>query len=151
VASGVSNIMEDYLESIYCITQRRGFARTKDVARDLNVSSPTVTEMLKKLKAEKLINYEPYAPVTLTLEGEKLAKAVFQRHETLAKLLNIILVSEKVASEDACRMEHILHPETIEQFSKLVDFVEKSPHYPKWLIHFKKYCQTGRHECENKD
>jgi DtxR family transcriptional regulator, Mn-dependent transcriptional regulator len=140
--------MEDYLESIYCISQKRGFVRTKDLARDLKVSSPTVSEMLSKLFQCRLINYEPYSPVTLTVKGEKIAKAVFQRHETLTKLLSIVLVSDRVAREDACRMEHILHPETIEQFTKLVEFVEKSPAYPKWLTHFKQYCQTGKHDCQ---
>lgn len=139
--------MEDYVEAIYRIGQKRGFVRTKDIARALNVSSPTVTQMLHKIHKKGLIDYEPYVPVKLTKEGEKIARCICQRHETLTKLLKIVLVSDRVAEDDACRMEHILHPETIEQFTKLVDFVENAPHYPKWLTHFREYCQTGRYSC----
>jgi DtxR family Mn-dependent transcriptional regulator len=85
--------------------------------------------MLHKLKDNGLIRYEPYVPVTLT------------------KLLGIVLVSDKVAAEDACKMEHILQPETVEQLGKFVEFVETAPDYPKWLTHFKEYCATGKHEC----
>ena len=103
--------------------------------------------MLHKLKDNGLIRYEPYVPVTLTPGGEKIAKTIYKRHETLAKLLGIVLVSDKVAAEDACKMEHILQPETVEQLGKFVEFVETAPDYPKWLTHFKEYCATGKHEC----
>ncbi len=146
----ISNVMEDYLEAIYQISQKRGFVRTIDVARSLNVSSPTVTQMLHKLSERELINYEPYTPVTLTKEGEKIARSIYSRHKTLTKLLNIILVSDRIAEEDACKMEHILHPETIEQFGKLVEFVEKAPHHPNWLEHFKEFCATGDYECHHR-
>lgn len=147
----ITGIMEDYLESIYCIIGEKGFARTKDLSQILGVSPPTVTEMLHKLDERGLIAYEPYSPVRLTGEGERIAKAIHKRHVTLTKLLGIILVSDKVADEDACRMEHILHPETIEQFSKLVEFVENAPHYPKWLKNFKHYCETGEYNCPQRE
>lgn len=139
--------MEDYLETIYCTISKKGFVKTKDIARKLNVSPPTVTEMLHKLGERKLIIYEPYKPVKLTVAGSKAGKAIFRRHETLRKLLNLVFVSDEVAADDACKMEHILNPETVNQFSKLVEFVEKAPHYPKWLEHFRIFCETGKIEC----
>lgn len=145
-----SKTIEDYLEAIYNITLRRGYARTKDISRDLKVSPPSVTEMLRKLEDMGLVNYEKYDGVTLTKEGKKVAKAVKNRHETLKKLLKIVLISDKTAEKDACKIEHELNPETIEQLTKFVKFVESAPLYPRWLEHFKEFCKTGRYSGEYK-
>jgi DtxR family Mn-dependent transcriptional regulator len=144
-----SNTVEDYLEAIYVLIQRKGYARTKDIARELRVSPASVTEMLHKLAGLGLVSYERYAPVRLLKRGERLAKAVKTRHDTLTKLFKIVLVSGRTAEEDACNVEHVLSPETIEQLTKFVEFVECAPIYPKWLEHFKTYCGTGEFECEH--
>jgi len=141
--------MEDYLEAIYCIIERKGFARTKDIARELEIRPPSVTEMLKKLSNRGLVRYEKYAGVTLTREGEKVARVIKLRHDTLKRFLSILLISDKTANEDACELEHVLKPETIEQLTKFVRFVEKAPMYPRWLEHFKEYCRAGAFECEH--
>lgn len=145
-----SKAQEDYLEAIYNTISRKGYARTKDISRELEISPPSVTEMLKKLDKEELVNYEKYGGVTLTSRGEKLAKAVKSRHDTLRSLLKIILVSDKTAEEDACKMEHELSPETIEQLTKFIKFVENAPIYPKWLEHFKEFCKSGKYICDYK-
>jgi DtxR family Mn-dependent transcriptional regulator len=147
----ISKTIEDYLESIYSITLRKGYARTKDISRDLNVKPASVTEMLNKLKDIGFANYEKYSGVTLTKQGEKVARTVKTRHETLTKLLKIILISDKTAENDACKLEHELSPETIEQLTKFVKFVENAPLYPKWLEHFREFCRTGRYPKECKE
>ncbi|MFH1722018.1 MAG: metal-dependent transcriptional regulator [Candidatus Altiarchaeota archaeon] len=144
----ITNVMEDYLEAIYKLRNLKGAVRTRDLARELQVSAPSVTEMLNKLSEKGLITHIPYKPPELTPQGEKIARAVSKRHETLTKLLKIILVSERTAEEDACKIEHQLSPESIEQLGKLVEFVENNPKNPKWLKHFKNYCATGKYECE---
>ena len=138
------------MEAIYNITLRKGYARTKDISRELELSSPSVTEMLKRLGKGGLVNYERYGGTTLTKEGERIAKSVKTRHDTLRTLLKIILVSDKTAERDACKIEHEVSPETIEQLTKFVKFVETASMYPKWLEHFKKFCGTGEHSCECK-
>ena len=101
-----SKSVEDYLEAVYNIILRKGYARTKDIAEELNVTSPSVSAMLKKLQKEELIFYEKYGGVTMTLKGEKLAKVIKHRHDTLTKFLKIIMVSDYNSENDACRLEH---------------------------------------------
>ncbi|ODS35635.1 MAG: hypothetical protein A7316_00720 [Candidatus Altiarchaeales archaeon WOR_SM1_86-2] len=140
--------IEDYLEAIYNIILRKGYARTKDIAEELNVTSPSVSAMLKKLHSEDLIFYERYSGVTLAPEGEELAKSIKHRHDTLTKLLKIIFVSEDVAERDACNLEHNLSPESITQLTNFVNFIESRPIHPQWLEHFKTFCETGDYECK---
>ena len=146
-----SKTVEDYLEAIYNVIRRKGYARTKDISRELEISSPSVTEMLKKLDDMDLVNYERYSGVTLTPRGERIARSVKTRHDTIRTLLRIILVSDKTAERDACKIEHEMSPETIEQLTKFVRFVENAPIYPKWLEHFKEFCRTGEYICDYRD
>jgi len=144
-----SKTVEDYLEAIYSIIQRKGHARTKDISRELDVSPASVTEMLNKLDNEGLVDHKKYGGVKLTSEGGRIAKAIKIRHKTLRKFLKIILVSDKSAEKDACNLEHGLSPETIEQLTKFVRFVESAPESPKWIEHFKEFCRTGEYTCKN--
>lgn len=70
----LSENIEDYLETILALQTQNTVARSKDIAERLDIKRGSVTGMLKKLAARKLINYEPYGYVTLTPEGEKIAK-----------------------------------------------------------------------------
>ncbi len=146
-----SQSVEDYLETIYNIIQKKGFARTKDISRNLGVTPPSVTEMMKKLDKDGLVNYERYGGVTLTEKGRKIAKIVKTRHNTIKEFLNVLLISDKTADRDACELEHVLSPETIEQLTKFVKFVDKAPKYPKWLEHFKEFCKTGDFTCDQQE
>ncbi|MBU0762039.1 MAG: metal-dependent transcriptional regulator [Candidatus Altiarchaeota archaeon] len=125
----VSGVFEDYLEAILVVEGRRGFVRTKDLARELSVSPPSVSEMLSKLSTAGLIEYERYQPVRLTPKGLRIAKAVYARHETIKKLLQTILVSDRTAEADACKIEHQLSDETIEQLRKFMEFLESNQGY----------------------
>jgi DtxR family Mn-dependent transcriptional regulator len=147
----LSRKTEDYLEAIYNIIEKKGYARVKDIALELKVSSPSVTEMMRKLNERGFIVYEKYSGITLTDKGRKIAKGVKKRHVIFEDFLEIILVPGDVASEDACTMEHHLDPKTVEQFSKFVEFVNNAPVSPKWLTHFKEYCKTGKYKCEFRD
>jgi len=147
----LSRKTEDYLEAIYNIIEKKGYARVKYIASELKVSSPSVTEMMRKLNNRGFIVYEKYSDITLTEKGRKIAKGVKKRHDIFESFLNIILVPKDIASEDACTMEHHLDSKTIEQFSKFVEFVNDAPASPRWLEHFKEYCETGKYECEHED
>ena len=144
-----SRSVEDYLEAIYNIVLEKGYARTKDISGELKITPASVTGMLRKLDSDNLINYEKYGAVTLTDKGREIAETVKEKHDTLRAFLNILMISEKTADEDACRLEHDLSPESIKQLSKFVDFVEEAPTHPKWLKHFKKYCTTGEYLCDH--
>jgi DtxR family Mn-dependent transcriptional regulator len=147
----LSRKIEDYLEAIHNIIEKKGYARVKDIASELKVSSPSVTEMMRKLNNLGFIVYEKYSGITLTDKGGKIAKEVRRRHVIFEDFLEIILVPRDIASKDACTMEHHLDPKTIEQFSKFVAFVENAPVPPKWLEHFRIYCETGEIRCDKKE
>jgi len=149
--SEYSKSVEDYLEAIYNIILKKGYARTKNIAGELNVTSPSVSAMLKKLQDAGLIFYEKYGGVTLTPAGEKLARAIKDRHDTIKKLLKIIYVSENIAEKDACKLEHELSPESVTQLTNFVRFIESRPIYPEWLEHFKTFCDTGEYECKKEE
>jgi len=136
---------EDYLRAIFEIVQRKGYARIRDIAMELSVQPPSVVEMMKKLGQMGFVAYEKYGAVTLTSEGEEMARAVAKRHETFKKLLEIILVPKEIALKDSHLLEHRLHPKTVLQFTRFVEFVSSAPEHPKfvgrWLDQFKKYCE----------
>src|SRR5208282_1977762 len=75
--------VEDYLEVVYELIQKKGYARTADIAQRLGVKSSSVTVMLQKLHSMGFIVYERYRGLTLTSSGERLAKSVQQRHLTV--------------------------------------------------------------------
>ena len=123
--------VEDYLEVVYELIQKKGYARSADIAEILGVKSPSVTVMLQKLDAKGFIVYERYRGLTLTSSGEQLAKSVQQRHRMILKFLRILGVEEKIAKSDAEGIEHHVHKVTVDRMEHLVDFVSKNPSWFK--------------------
>jgi DtxR family Mn-dependent transcriptional regulator len=136
---------EDYLRGLYEIIERKGYARIRDVARELGIQPSSAVEMMKKLDQKGLVVYEKYGGVTLTPEGEEIATAVRERHETFKRFLEIILVPKDVALKDAHVLEHRLDPKTILQFTRFVDFITGAAKHPRfvgrWIEQFRRYCE----------
>jgi Mn-dependent DtxR family transcriptional regulator len=84
--------MEDYLEVIYELVQQKGYATTIDISQYLNVSSPSVTKMVKRLDETGYLKYEKYRGICLTQEGIDVAMNIHQRHSLLAEFLQNIMV-----------------------------------------------------------
>jgi len=145
LSSVISRRAEDYLRTIYEIVEQRGFARVKDVAREMNLKPSTVVEMVRKLHKRRLVNYEKYGGITLTPHGREIAESIKERHETFRRFLEIILVPREIALKDSHILEHQLDPKTILQFSRFVRFITESAERPKfvsrWLEQFKEYCK----------
>ena len=136
--------LEDYLEAIYNSINQRGHARTNEIASDLGVKAPSVTEMFNKLREKGFINYKKYEGVTLTERGRKVAKDVSDVHENIKKFLKILQVSPDQADRDACKVEHSLSKESISQLSKFIDFVQRCPEEEaRWLKHFEYFSKHG--------
>lgn len=135
--------IEEYIEVIYVIQKEKKIAHTNDVALILDVSPASVTEMFGKLTEESYINYEKYSGVTLTDKGKKIAIILKKRHETLRHFLELIGVDEKIADDDACKIEHNVHPETVNKLRKFVEYAKKENSCNRWLDHFKYYDKTG--------
>ena len=148
----VSGRCEDYLRAVYEIIEKKGYARVKDISRELEVKPPTVVEMMRKLQNDGLVIYEKYGGITLTSRGKEIAEAVKRRHDTFKRFLEIILVPEDIALKDAHVLEHRLDPKTILQFTRFVDFItEATAEQPsikrrpriirRWMEQFKRYCE----------
>jgi DtxR family Mn-dependent transcriptional regulator len=125
----LSENVEDYLETILRLQTQKTVARSKDIAEELNIKRGSVTGMLKKLAAQNLINYEPYGYVTLTPEGEKIARKIEYRHTVLKDFLfRILEVDEERADETACRMEHAMDSQSFRKFVEFIATLDACPH-----------------------
>jgi len=137
--------MEDYLESILLLGERKEGVRVSQMSKALGVKMPSVTSALKKLSQQGLVKHERYGQVQLTADGEKIAEDVFHRHEALRRFLTEILnIDPEIAVEDACKMEHSISPATQEKLAKFIDFVLSRPKVqPEWLKMFERYANYG--------
>nr|WP_304269610.1 metal-dependent transcriptional regulator [Phascolarctobacterium succinatutens] len=104
---------ENYLETILVLTKRNGSVRSIDIAEEMNFTKASVSRAMSILKRDNYIIMEPDGRILLTKDGQKKATAVYDRHVTLTRFINEILgVDEEIAEKDACRIEHIISPET---------------------------------------
>lgn len=109
---------EDYLEAIMIIRERKGNARSIDVAHELNVSKPSVSVAMKKLKERGLIEIDDNGLITFLKEGELLARKVYDKHKLLTKVLVMIGLKESEAAEEACLIEHVISDKTYKCINK---------------------------------
>ncbi len=105
---------EMYLETIYVLSQSRPNVRAIDIGEELGYSRPSVSRAMRLLKDEGLVKTDEYGFVKLTEAGNIIAKRIYERHTVLTSLLIGIGVDEKIASEDACRVEHYISDETFD-------------------------------------
>jgi Mn-dependent DtxR family transcriptional regulator len=118
--------MEDYLEVIYELIQQKGYATSIDISESLNVSPPSVTNMLQRLDENKYLHYEKYRGISLTQEGISMAKNIHEKHSLLAEFLKMIGVNENVANTDTDGIEHYLHPETLKKLNEFINVLKSS-------------------------
>lgn len=104
---------EMYLETIYVLTQRSGDVRSIDVAEHMGYSKPSVSRAVGILKRDGLLLMEKDGTLILTDGGRETAKKIFERHNLLSEFLEHIGVSKETASDDACKIEHVVSDETI--------------------------------------
>ena len=124
----LSAALEDYLERIYLIEEKKHAARAKDIAMALDVRASSVTSALRNLSALGLVNYAPYDIITLTDKGKVMAQEIFSRHTALRNFLEKVLgVDAEEADRTACKMEHAVSRAVMERFSKYADYVEQCP------------------------
>ena len=105
---------EDYLEQILMLLERKGHARSVDIAAGLNVSKPSVSVAMKKLRENGYINMSSDNMISLTDKGYAIARKIYNRHQVLTKYLVQLGVPEEIAREDACKVEHDLSDESFQ-------------------------------------
>jgi DtxR family Mn-dependent transcriptional regulator len=123
-----SESVEEYLEAIYNFNEKGKLAKNQDLTEKLKVSPPSVTQMIKRLSEEGLVEYEPYKGATLTGKGMALAQKVVRKHRLLERFLHdfLGLPYEKV-HEEACKMEHGISDETTAALCKVLNNPETCP------------------------
>lgn len=123
-----SESVEEYLEAIHSINEQGRQAKNRDLAEKLNVSPPSVTQMIQRLAKEGLVEYEPYKGATLTGKGMALAEKVVRKHRLLERFLyDYLKLPMKRIHDEACRMEHSISDETAMALCKALDNPETSP------------------------
>lgn len=110
--------IEDYLETILLLGRRLSGVRSIDIANEMHFSKPSVSVAMKNLRNRKYITVTEEGFIHLTEEGERIAKAVYERHALLSGWLIELGVDPDAAVRDACKMEHDISPESFEALKK---------------------------------
>lgn len=103
---------EDYLEAILMLKREKGYSRSVDIAAMLNVTKPSVSFAMKRLRENGYILMDEESLISLTEKGEEIARRILDRHETLTRFLMQLGVNAGTAREDACKIEHDISEET---------------------------------------
>ena len=120
---------EDYLRGLYILEEEKGEIKSIDLAHYLDVSKPSVSEMVKELDKEGLISYKRYSKLNFTPKGRKLAKKLTSKHRLIELFLkNILKINSKNVHEEAHRLEHAFSEESILKLRKLLGNPRKDPH-----------------------
>jgi DtxR family Mn-dependent transcriptional regulator len=119
--------------------------RISDVAARLGVRLPSVVAMLKGLAAKGLVKHERYGLVELTETGRTEAQEVLARHKAIYRFLNGFMgVSAATAEADACRIEHVLSPDTVKRLLKLVALLDRDGTTGKACLYDFRRLASGR-------
>lgn len=113
---------EDYLEAIMILEQKRGYVRSSDVAEQMNVTKPSVTNATRLLREGGFLTMDEEKLIHLTELGREVAESIYERHCILTEGLIYLGVDPETAEQDACRIEHDLSRQS---FEKLKEYWER--------------------------
>ena len=120
---------ENYIKTIFHLQIDEGVVTTNAVAEKLQTKPASVTDMMKKLNAKKLLHYKPYYGFTLSPEGKKIALSIIRRHR-----LWEFFLSEKLKfgwneiHQMAEDLEHISNKKLIDRLDEYLGFPQFDPH-----------------------
>lgn len=112
---------ENYLESILMLSKRLPVVRSIDIATELEFSKASVSVAMKNLREKKYIKVSDAGFITLTESGMEIAKTIYERHTLLTNWLVRLGVDSEIASQDACRMEHVI---SAESFAAIKEYIK---------------------------
>lgn len=112
---------ENYLETILVLHNRGMEVRSIDIASELGFSKPSISRAVNILKSKDYITVDKSGVITFTKEGKDIAEKMYERHCLLRDYLISLGVNEETASQDACRMEHVISEES---FIKIKEHVK---------------------------
>ena len=115
---------ENYLETILMLSKVRPVVRSVDIAEELGYKKSSISVAMKNLREKEHITVTKEGFIYLTDTGKAIAEMIFERHELLTKWLVRLGVDEAIASEDACKIEHVLSTESFEAIKKHADSLQ---------------------------
>ena len=124
-----SQTKENYLKAIYFLSREQGDVSLTRLSREMNVSTPTVNSMVKKLQENNWVIYQKYKPLKLTPEGERAAALIIRKH----RLTEMYLVEKmgfgwEEVHDIAEQIEHIQSPVLFERMDEILGRPEMDPH-----------------------
>lgn len=111
---------ENYLETILMLSKVRPVVRSVDIAEELGFKKSSVSVAMKNLRTKEHITVTKEGFIYLTPSGREIAETTYERHEFFTKWLVSLGVDEKIAAEDACRIEHDLSKESFDAIKKQI-------------------------------
>lgn len=115
---------EMYLETIH-ILSKKGVVRSIDIAKAMGFSRPSVSVTVHNLEKEDYIKINENGNIELLPKGLEIAKTIYERHTILTEFFEKIGVNSQIASEDACKIEHVISPETFKKVKSLLKKLDK--------------------------
>lgn len=112
---------ENYLETILLLSRKLPVVRSVDIANELNFKKSSVSVAMKNLRTQGHITVTDAGFIYLTESGTSIAEMIYERHEFLTEFLVSLGVSQEVAAEDACRMEHVISEESFAALKKHIN------------------------------
>ncbi len=117
---------QNYLETIYLLQRENGQVRSIDVANALSFSKPSVSRAMGKLKEAGYLEMQTGGKLVLTKEGNRIAKNLVDRQETITQFLMMTAdVDQEIAEEDAKKMMHFLNEKTFKGIKAFIKQVEE--------------------------
>ena len=117
---------EMYLESILVLSKKSPNVRAIDLSEYMGFSKPSVSRALSVLKSGGFVTVSEQGYLTLTDDGKAIAEKIYERHTVLTNYLTLIGVSKETASQDACKMEHVVSDESFNAIKEQVRLLEKA-------------------------
>ena len=105
---------ENYLETILMLSQQQPYVRSIDVAMELGFSKASVSVAMKNLRENGYVQVDDSGHLSLTPQGLQIAETIYERLTMISGWLMKLGVSKETALEDACRMEHVISPESFQ-------------------------------------
>ena len=109
---------ENYLETILVLSQKKPVVRGVDIAEELGFKKSSVSVAMKNLREKEQIRVTPEGYIYLTDSGRAIAEMIYERHQLLSRGLMSLGVDEQTATEDACRIEHVISQESFEAIKR---------------------------------
>ena len=117
---------EMYLETILILSQKSSYVRSVDVSEHMGYSRPSVSRAVGLLKNGGYILVDNAGALTLTEAGREIAEKIYERHTVLSHGLMLLGVDEETATEDACRIEHVISDDSFRAVKEMISKLEQA-------------------------